>query len=296
MAIKEDKIIRPFFSHDYTPLEDKNLLKLFITMGAEGYGIYWLVVEFMHQNTFVVGEEELLAFKFRVDVEKIKRVMNDFQLFRIETRETDSVYISDRILRNLNYVEQKNEDKKQAANVRWLLSAFNKAYVEFFEEEPILQPSEIESLKKYNEKIPDLKNKLRDILYTLKNLKFDTDVNFKPCANWLLKDNNLARLLNGEFGKLKHKKTEKELKEEQRKLQLEEQKRNEPSELELQIGRISGKGEALDFIKDFYKGKKVLLSRGHALILPTLRILTDKFEISEKELTELFQQEEGVSP
>lgn len=289
MAIKEDKIIRPFFSHDYTPLEDKNLLKLFITMGAEGYGIYWLVVEFMHQNTFVVGEEELLAFKFRVDVEKIKRVMNDFQLFRIETRETDSVYISDRILRNLNYVEQKNEDKKQAANVRWLLSAFNKAYVEFFEEEPILQPSEIESLKKYNEKIPDLKNKLRDILYTLKNIKFDTDVNFKPCANWLLKDNNLARLLNGEFGKLKHKKTEKELKEEQRKLQLEEQKRNEPSEFELQIERISDKGEALDFIANFYTDKKLILNGGRTYLFPPLRKLTDKFDITEKEVIEICQ-------
>ena len=289
MAIKEDKIIRPFFSHDYTPLEDKNLLKLFITMGAEGYGIYWLIVEFMHQNTFIVGEEELLAFKFRVDVEKIKSVMNNFQLFRIEERETDSVYISDRIIRNLNYVEQKNEDKKQAANVRWLLSAFNKAYIEFFEEEPILQPSEIECLKKYNEKIPDLKNKLRDIIYTLKGLKFDTDVNFKPCANWLLKDNNLARLLNGEFGKLKHKKTEKELKEEQRKLQLEEQKRNEPSELELQIERILNKNEALDFIANFYADRKVVINGGRALILPTLRRLTEKFDIAEREVIERCQ-------
>lgn len=290
MAInKEDKIIRPFFSHDYTPLEDKNLLKLFITMGAEGYGIYWLVVEFMHQNTFVVGEEELLAFKFRVDVEKIKRVMNDFQLFRIEERETDSVYISDRILRNLNYVEQKNEDKKQAANVRWLLSSFNKAYVEFFGEEPILQPSEIESLKKYNEKIPDLKAKLRDIIYTLKNLKFDTDVNFKPCANWLLKDNNLARLLNGEFGQLKHKKTEKEIKEAQRKLALEEAKRNEPSELEQQVERISGKAEALDFIANFYTDKKLMVHGGRAYLFPTLRKLTDKFDITEKEVIEICQ-------
>ena len=258
-------------------------------MGAEGYGIYWLIVEFMHQNTFIVGEEELLAFKFRVDVEKIKSVMNNFQLFRIEERETDSVYISDRILRNLNYVEQKNEDKKQAANVRWLLSAFNKAYIEFFEEEPILQPSEIECLKKYNEKIPDLKNKLRDIIYTLKGLKFDTDVNFKPCANWLLKDNNLARLLNGEFGKLKHKKTEKELKEEQRKLQLEEQKRNEPSELELQIERILNKNEALDFIANFYADRKVVINGGRALILPTLRRLTEKFDIAEREVIERCQ-------
>lgn len=286
MAIKEDKIIRPFFSHDYTPLEDKNLLKLFITMGAEGYGIYWLVVEFMHQNTFIVGEEELLAFKFRVDVEKIKRVMNEFQLFRIEERETDSVYISDRILRNLNYVEQKNEDKKQAANVRWLLSSFNKAYVEFFGEEPILQPSEIESLKKYNEKIPDLKAKLRDIIYTLKNLKFDTKTNFKPCANWLLKDNNLARLLNGEFGKLEHCKTQKEIETEKQMIKQQQQEDEKPTELQIAIDNVTNKQQALDLIAEFYKDKKLIMSRNKIVILPTLRILLSKFHISEQEVIE----------
>jgi len=290
--IKEDKIIKPFFSHDYAPLEDKNLLKLFITLGAEGYGIYWLIVEFMHQNTFVVGEEELLAYKFHVDVEKIKRVMNDFQLFRIEEQDAGNVYISDRILRNLNYVEQKNEGRKQAANVRWLLSAFNKSYVEFFGEEPVLQTEEIENLKKYNDKIPDLKGKLRDILYTLKNLKFDTDVNFKPCANWLLKDNNLARLVNGEFGKLKHKETEKEVKEREKQLELQKAEEEKPSELELQIDVVSNREEALDLIKDFYSDKPLVVQNGRAFILPTFRVITNRFNISEQELIEYCKHKE----
>lgn len=292
--MKEDKIIKPFFSHDYAPLEDKNLLKLFIIMGAEGYGIYWLIVEFMHQNTFVVGEEELLAYKFHVDVEKIKRVMNDFQLFHKEKQEEETVYISDRILRNLNYVEQKNEGRKQAANVRWLLSAFNKAYVEFFGEEPVLQSSEIEALKKYSEKIPDLKAKLRDIIYTLKNLKFETDVNFKPCANWLLKDNNLARLVNGEFGALKHKKTEKEIKEQQQKLAEEEAKRNEPSDFELQIERISGKAEAMNFIANYYADKHFVVQQGKAFILPSLSNLMKKFDITTKEMSEFINEKKEV--
>ena len=128
--MKENKIKKPYFSHDYTPLEDKNLLKLFIAKGVEGYGLYWLIVEFMHQNTFAVGEENLLAFKFRTDTEKIKSVMNDFQLFHIEEHEDKKIYVSDRIQRNLDYAEEKNKDKKQAANIRWLLAAFNKAYIE----------------------------------------------------------------------------------------------------------------------------------------------------------------------
>lgn len=285
---QEDKIVRPYFSHDYSPLEDKNLLKMFISMGAEGYGIYWLIVEFMHQNTFVVGEENILAFKLRVDVDKVTRIMNDFDLFHIEEIENEKVYISDRILRNLNYVEEKNEGRKQAANVRWLLSSFNKAYTEFFGEEPILEQSEIECLKKYNEKIPDLKSKLRDIIYTLKNLKFDTDVNFVPCANWLLKENHLARLLNGEFGQLKHKKTNKELREEkQQKLAIENAQENETAELELQIENISGKNQAIDFIKDYYAAENLVVKNNRAFLLPNLRKLTEKFDISDKEIIEV---------
>ena len=286
-TVQEDKIIRPFFSHDYTPLEDKNLLKLFIAMGAEGYGLYWLIVEYMHQNTFVVGEEDLLAFKYRTETDKIKRVMTEFQLFRIEETESEKVYISDRILRNLNFVEQKHEDKRQAANVRWLLSAFNKAYVEFFKEEAVLTPEEIETLKKYNEKIPDLKNKLRDILYTLNSLKFNTDLKFKPCANWLLKDNNLARLVNGEFGKLKHKKTEKEIKEEQRQLSLKEAKRNEPDELELEIKSASTRDE---FLKIALRHSR-LFEDGKLILLPLIKELLPKFSITETEIKELLRHE-----
>lgn len=291
--MKENKIKKPYFSHDYTPLEDKNLLKLFIAKGVEGYGLYWLIVEFMHQNTFAVGEENLLAFKFRTDTEKIKSVMNDFQLFRIEELEDKKIYISDRIQRNLDYAEEKNKDKKQAANVRWLLAAFNKAYAEFFDEKPVLMPEEVEALKKYNEKIPDLKEKLRDILFTLKNLKFDTDINFKPCANWLLAENNLARLLNGEFGSLKHKKTEKEIRDEKRKNEELRAENEKPSELEILADSITGKREALELIAGYYKGERKLnIVNGRVVVLPIFRILMKKFDITSKEVKDKCEQSE----
>jgi len=283
--MKDDKIIQPFFSHDYAPLEDKNLLKLDIAMGNEGYGLYWKIVEFMHQNEFSIEDEEILAYKFRADVSKIHSIMNDFGLFHIE----DDCYVSDRILRNLNFVEKRNEEKSMAAQVRWLLSAFNKAYVEFFGEKPVLQPEEIETLKKYNTQIPDFREKLRDILYTLKELKFDTDINFKPCANWLLKDNHLARLVNGEFGKLKHKPTEKEIKEEQQKRADEERKKNEPSELQLQMETISGKAEALDFIEKRLAGKKLVFQRNKLIGIVQYRKLMEKFDITDKEVYEKCQ-------
>jgi CRISPR/Cas system-associated protein endoribonuclease Cas2 len=275
----EEKIIKPYFSHDYSPRADKKILKLFISMGAEGYGLFWLIIEYMHQNDFAVEDEELLAYDFRTTADKIHKIMNEFDLFYIE----NGYYMSARVLRNLNYVEQKNEDKRQAANVRWLLSAFNKSYKEFFGSEPILQPNEIESLKKYNEKIPNLREQLRDILYTLKNLKFDTDINFKPCANWLLADNNLARLVNGEFGKLKHKKTAKELKEEQKQLALLEQKKNQPDEIDIKCQAVTNREDAIQLLLENIRP----MNNGRLFIIPTYQAVMDRFGISNSEIKEL---------
>lgn len=284
--MKEDKIVKPYFSHDYTPLEDKNLLKLFITMGVEGYGLYWLIVEYMHQNTFCVGDEELIAFKYRIEKEKIEKVMNDFNLFRIEETETETekVYISDRILRNLNYVEQKNGARAEAANVRWLLSAFNKAYTEFYGEAPVLMPDEIENLKLYSKKVPDLKDKLRDIIYTMTFIRFDTKFEFKQKANWLLAKNNLARILNGEFGDLKHKKTPKELREEQRQSEQQKREENKPNELDLHIEAVTTKEEALALIAEYYRENALSVIGDKAILLPSFKPLMRKFKITEKEV------------
>ncbi len=284
MIRKENEIIQPYFSHDYNPRSDKKIIKLFMEMGAEGYGLYWLIVEHMHQNHFMLNDESVIAYDLRTEVEKIHRIMTGFELFRIEGDE----YISDRILRNLNYVEQKSEDKKNAANTRWLLSAFNKHYEEFFGEKPILEPEEIETLKKYSAQIPDLKDKLRDVLYTLKGINFSNDINFKPCANWLLKSNNLARLLNGEFGKLRHKKTNKELKDEEREKEMQLEEKSKPSDIELQIATISGKCEALEYICGFPQPVEL---RGKLCILPALRKLMKKFDITDTEVKNYYAKE-----
>ena len=96
---KVSEITAPYFSHDMYPQKDKSIVMLMDEFGYEGYGLYWRIVEFMHQNELCVGEERLIAGKDYV--EKVKSILNNFDLFRIE----DNRYISDRILRNL--AEQK---------------------------------------------------------------------------------------------------------------------------------------------------------------------------------------------
>ena len=283
---EKNNSVDPFFSHDIGTRQSGEIKKLLIAMGWEGYGLWWAIVEYMHRNPFPIEDESVLAYDFRCDEEKIHQIMNNFGLFEIR----DGYYVSDRILRNLNYRVQKSGQNQEAANIRWLISTFNKCYEEEFGEAPTLDSSEIETLKKYSKRIPNLKELLPDIIFTLKGLKFDTDVKFVPTAHWLLKSNNLTRLIDGEFGKLKHRKTEKELKAEQEEIARKEAEYNQPHEVELKVETCSGKTEALVIIADYYKEHQLIETRGKLLLFPPFKTLIEKFDITDNEVKEACQQ------
>lgn len=297
------KLINPWFEHDENASSDGKFLKMFrdfrklaktmeqqelesfVALGA--YAIFWRLAEFMHGNDLAVGDEDIIADDLRIDTKFVEKILNEYELFYQE----NGLYVSDRILRNLERRQEKSKKNSGAANARWLLYAFNEAYKEFFDEVPVLSNEEIENLKKYSKKIPDLKDKLRDIIYTLSTLKFNTDIKFKPCANWLLDKNNLARLVNGEFGKLQHKPTEKELKEKQQKETQAQAEKNKPTELEEACVSCSGKAEALSIIEKYYfdKEKPYMLNGRKLVLFPALTTLKNKFDLTNKEILDLWQ-------
>lgn len=296
------KLTNPWFEHDESASNDGKILKMFRDFrklvktldqrDLEGlavlgsYAIFWRIAEFMHGDLLAVDEADVIADDLRIDARFVEMILKDYGLFR----EENGYFISDRVLKNLEHRKEKSKKNSDAVNVRWLLYKFNIAYKEFFNEEPVLSSKEIENLKNYAKKIPDLKDKLRDIIYTLSTIKFETGTKFVPCANWLLKENNLARIVNNEFGKLKHKPTEKEIKERQRKEAEAEAERNKPSELEERCFSCSGKAEAIGIIEEFYKDKaKPVAFRNKFMVLPTLRSLMEKFDITDKEVNELWQ-------
>ena len=270
------KIIKPYFSHDYTPLEDKNLLKLFIKMGPEGYGIYWLIVEFMHQNSFAVGEEDILSYKIRVDAEKIKHVMNDFDLFKIEKEGDKSFYISDRILRNLDKQEEKQKNKVKAANKRWIISAFNAIYEEIYKKTIDLSASAINKLVEISLEIKNLKDILPDILYTLKDFKFQNKQDFNPDVEWLLTDDNFIKFKNERWCKLKHYKTQDEIKKEEIKKE-EEQKQNDEF-----INPLENATSKEELVNAIFESR--LYKKGQRYLSPLLKDYMKRFNLTKKEL------------
>lgn len=302
---KTSEITKPYFSHDESASQDGKILKMFrdfrklskemtkeelesfVAVGA--YGIFWRIVEFMHGNNLLVNDVDVLADDLRIDTKYIEQILNNYELFRIE----GDCYISDRILKNLNKQQSKSEKSKNAVETRWLLSDFDKNYEDVFGIKPVLSTEEIEVLKKYSTQISDLREKLPDIIYTLKGLKFETDIKFVPSANWLLKGNNLLRLYNGEFGKLKHKLTESEIAEQRKREEEERAERNKPSEIEMQIESVSGKAEALDIIANYYKDRQLVESRGKLMLFPPFRSLVQKFDLTNKEIKEVCQHKEN---
>lgn len=297
----QDKIIQPYIKHDENASRDGKILRLcldfrkyakkmtreelesFVSHGA--YAIFWQIIEFMHSDTLFTDDIEVLADNLRVNPEFIRKILNDYGLFKVK----DGEYISERLLRDLERQEEKSKKAKDSAKRRWevttLLSNFKKAYMEFFEEAPVLKSEEIEALKKYSETVPDFKDKLRDIVYTLKNLQFSRDINFNPCANWLLKGNNLARLLNGEFGKLQHKKTPEEEAKEEKEAKAKEEEFNKPSPEEEACMRAQTKEEVLEIIS-----KNARLVGRKPLFLPSLKKYAEQYGITDDEIRERLKE------
>jgi len=288
----EEQQINRFFSHDEDASIDPKMLKLLeyfdihqddftpetlkSLLPLAAIGAFWRIVEYMHIQKLPVDSVKTLAYHFgKIPPEFLQLILDNFGLFHKEIDESGiEIYVSDRILRNKKFVQDKSGKQKEAADFRWLLSAFNKEYDLVFGEKPTLTKEEIKTLKTYFENVDNLKELLPDIFYTLSTLKFDN--NYKPRVNWLLKENNLARILNGEFGKLKHKKNEEEIKAEQ---QFESQE-NEilKQEDDNLYNSIFDKDTALDYIR-FSK----FINRKDLQHDATFAMLAKKYSLSLKE-------------
>lgn len=239
---KVSTITEPYFSHDISTRQDKSIKKLIFEMGYEGYGLFWAIVEFMHRNELKQGEEYLILDEKYVD--NVVKILNDYGLFYVQ----DGCYVSDRILRNINHQEEKTKQSRDAVSVRWLLSAFDDEYEKVFGEKPILGDGDINALKKYNKKIPDLKIKLSSIFKTLSKIKFDTTSGFLPRANWLLAGDNLLQVINGQYGKLASTATDEDAKK-----IIEEEKQRK-----LEYENISSRESALDYAVKYSSYQEML--------------------------------------
>jgi hypothetical protein len=105
-----------YFSHDYNARNDEKIKELIFKYGMFGYGIYWSIIEELYQNTNVLHlNYERIAYELRTDIDCIKSVINDFNLFVINDENFSSLSVQKRL------DERVNKSKKAAESVskRW---------------------------------------------------------------------------------------------------------------------------------------------------------------------------------
>lgn len=112
-----------YFPHDSNARFSKKLMRLRQKMGAEGYGIYFMLIERLRdeQDMKCITDYDLLEFDLRAEPDKIRSVVEDFGLFVIS--DDGKMFWSDGLDERMEFKEAKSRKKsdagKKGAGNRW---------------------------------------------------------------------------------------------------------------------------------------------------------------------------------
>lgn len=72
-----------YFSHDSNARNSEKMIKLRMKYGAEGYGVYFMILERLREehDYMSIKNYNVIAFDLRVDASEIKSIVEDFGLF-----------------------------------------------------------------------------------------------------------------------------------------------------------------------------------------------------------------------
>lgn len=105
-----------YFTHDYLARSDHKIKKLLVNHGILGYGIYWAIIEDLYNNANVLPMDcDTIAYDLRCDVDAVKSIINDYDLFVIN----GEYFSSNSVGRRLTEREEKSKKASESANTRW---------------------------------------------------------------------------------------------------------------------------------------------------------------------------------
>lgn len=107
-----------YFPHFSNARNDSKLIKLKRVLGIEGYGIYFMLLEVLREQTefkLSINGIEDLAYEWHTSKEKIIAVIKDFDLFEID----NGMFSSAKLILYLQPYIEKSDRARLAANTRW---------------------------------------------------------------------------------------------------------------------------------------------------------------------------------
>lgn len=117
------KAITPYFTHDSNARNSSKLISVRMKYGAEGYGIYFMLIERLREEDDYssLADYERLAFDLRVESAKIKSIVEDFDLFEFteDGKRFYSISLNKRMEFKDKKLNQLSEKGRRAAAKRW---------------------------------------------------------------------------------------------------------------------------------------------------------------------------------
>lgn len=118
MSQKKDTF---YFQHDFNARNDEKILELRSIFGAEGYGIFWMMVETMAESPDGKVKASLmggLSHGYGLPKDRLQKILNccvDLGLFKLQKGN----YLSGRLMRYKEFRQKMAEFGREGANKRW---------------------------------------------------------------------------------------------------------------------------------------------------------------------------------
>ena len=115
--------MRSYFSHDSNARNSDKLMKVRMKLGAEGYGIFFMLIERLREEEGYKStiDYDTLAFDLRVEPEKVKQVVENYDLFKFT--EDGKYFYSDSFNERMEMMDLKRKKRveagKKGAEKRW---------------------------------------------------------------------------------------------------------------------------------------------------------------------------------
>ena len=79
-----------WFKHDVDARNDEKIIKLRMDLGAEGYGIYFMILELLasSENFMMSDDYKVIAYQINSDEELVEKVVQQYGLFGFDNSST----------------------------------------------------------------------------------------------------------------------------------------------------------------------------------------------------------------
>ena len=167
-----------YFSHDSNARNDSKIIPLRMKLGIEGYGIYFMIIERLREesNYTCLKDYDGLAFDFRTTKEKIKSVIEDFDLFEF----TDDGYFYSKSLKQRMLIKDEKSKKRSEAGVLGNEKRWKKSEKTPIENQPVISKvsqcdensSQVKESKVKESKVKESKGKKSKVTHIKKSENF----------------------------------------------------------------------------------------------------------------------------